>query len=86
MDTVWRETPTDIIENIARFVDDIDVRRVMGARPRKLINPPHINFPRTISEMWFREDGTWFAIYSVGEYSNRKMHNSRVIHHLPLYV
>jgi len=78
MNPVWTKTPTDIIEHISRFVDDIDARLVMKARPRKLVNPPHINFPTTISEMWFREDGTWFAIYSVGEYSNRKMHNSRV--------
>lgn len=77
MDPCWHGTPPDIVEYIARYVDDIDSRRAMGARPRKLTHVPGINFPKTNSEMWFRDDGSWFAIYSAGDISDRKMHNSR---------
>ena len=78
MDIKWRETPRDIIEYIARFVDDIDVRLAMKARSRKLINVPTINFPKTLTEMWFRDDA-WFAVVCVDDpmYHTRKWCSSR---------
>ena len=81
MHPVWRETSTDVIEYIANFVDDIDVHRAMHGRPRKLTHPlPDINFPKTPTEMWFREDGSWYAVVCVNEpaYHTRVWVRSRV--------
>ena len=74
MDQIWTNTPTDIIENISQFVDDIDVRRAMGGRPRKLKNVPCIQFPKTMTEMWFRDDGSWYAVVCIDDpcYLTRK--------------
>jgi hypothetical protein len=85
MEILWRETPTDIIEYVARFVDDIDERRAMGGRPRKLPRPlPDINFPKCHTEMWFRDDGSWFAVICINELGihNRKWVDFKVLENI----
>lgn len=37
MDPVWKELPNDLVIHIIGFLDDIDVRRVFGFKPRRLV-------------------------------------------------
>jgi hypothetical protein len=36
MDQIWKQTPNDVVLRVISFMDDIDVRRAFGFKPRKL--------------------------------------------------
>jgi hypothetical protein len=36
MDQIWKQTPYDVVRHVISFMDDIDVRRAFGFKPRKL--------------------------------------------------
>mgnify|MGYP000309205041 CR=1 FL=1 len=44
MDPVWRSLPNDLALYIIDFLDDIDVRRIFGFRPRRLNFDRNFNF------------------------------------------
>ena len=36
MDQIWKYTPNDVVLHVISFMDDIDVRRAFGFKPRRL--------------------------------------------------
>lgn len=44
MDTVWTQIPNDLALHIIGFLDDIDVRRAFGFKPRRLVINKRLNF------------------------------------------
>ena len=36
MDQIWKQTPNDVVLRVISFMDDIDVRKAFGFKPRKL--------------------------------------------------